>query len=568
MADRIFGTIETTVAPDITLSTVNTQGQSITTYQTGLPQVQTVIQNGVLPVASIINAPFVEVTSVNGMTGDVVTEPIMGDFQPNHYYIKNTIINNGGALYWAKNTFTSGSTFNASDWNLVSVSSDWSDITNKPTIGNATLTIQQNGSSLGTFTANATSNKSIDIEAPIRKALRATDNSFVRRVIGLCEVSPNANYQFISYGIGTIYFKRHNGLSGAGRLEIHMDNRYAGTYTPNYSYFSTIPLNSASGDINTSVGWRPCVFKYNDVWYGGVEVMLNTADSGYIWFEGESNIDVFAVDYYKVPHGSTAATVVNQEVYDSLDYTKPVIDETKSRLRANVLTTVTGNITKNDTYTATLPNKTGTLAMTSDIPTIPTQTSAFTNNGSDGTSTYVEATDLATVATSGSYTDLINIPTNLVYWDTISTTTTQPWVGSSVIINGSVTNDKLAGGITNAKLAGGITYDKLTNSSSTDNGWTKVQLTSNITMWFKYGSYSKTWSATQWTSSTPATKPTTLNTSFPFTGSVSVKANDNAINTSGFINSSGSVVIQEYNCYSGSVTTTAYYNAIIIQVMT
>lgn len=44
-------------------------------------------------------------------------------------------------------------------------------------------------------------------------------------------------------------------------------------------------------------------------------------------------------------------------------------------------------------------------------PAIPTQTSDLTNDGSDGTSTYVEADELATVATSGSYNDLSNKPT-------------------------------------------------------------------------------------------------------------------------------------------------------------
>ena len=46
-----------------------------------------------------------------------------------------------------------------------------------------------------------------------------------------------------------------------------------------------------------------------------------------------------------------------------------------------------------------------------DKPTIPTKTSDLTNDGSDGTSTYVESDDLATVATSGSYNDLSNKPT-------------------------------------------------------------------------------------------------------------------------------------------------------------
>lgn len=42
---------------------------------------------------------------------------------------------------------------------------------------------------------------------------------------------------------------------------------------------------------------------------------------------------------------------------------------------------------------------------------IPTKTSDLTNDGSDGTSTYVEADDLAEVATSGDYNDLSNKPT-------------------------------------------------------------------------------------------------------------------------------------------------------------
>lgn len=41
---------------------------------------------------------------------------------------------------------------------------------------------------------------------------------------------------------------------------------------------------------------------------------------------------------------------------------------------------------------------------------IPTKTSDLTNDGADGTSTYVEADDLATVATTGSYSDLSNKP--------------------------------------------------------------------------------------------------------------------------------------------------------------
>lgn len=44
-------------------------------------------------------------------------------------------------------------------------------------------------------------------------------------------------------------------------------------------------------------------------------------------------------------------------------------------------------------------------------PTIPSKTSDLTNDGADGQSTYVEADELSAVATSGSYTDLTDKPT-------------------------------------------------------------------------------------------------------------------------------------------------------------
>ena len=50
-----------------------------------------------------------------------------------------------------------------------------------------------------------------------------------------------------------------------------------------------------------------------------------------------------------------------------------------------------------------------TESTTIDI-TIPTKTSDLTNDGSDNTSTYVEADELATVATTGNYSDLIGTP--------------------------------------------------------------------------------------------------------------------------------------------------------------
>lgn len=82
---------------------------------------------------------------------------------------------------------------------------------------------------------------------------------------------------------------------------------------------------------------------------------------------------------------------------------------------ANSATNTTINVVETDPTVpswAKQPTKpTYSYSEITNKPTIPTKTSDLTNDGSDGTSTYVESDDLATVATSGSYNDLSNKPT-------------------------------------------------------------------------------------------------------------------------------------------------------------
>ena len=61
----------------------------------------------------------------------------------------------------------------------VATSGSYNDLSNKPTIGNATITIQKNGTSAGTFTTNATSNKSINITVPTATSDLTNDSGFI-----------------------------------------------------------------------------------------------------------------------------------------------------------------------------------------------------------------------------------------------------------------------------------------------------------------------------------------------------------------------------------------------------
>lgn len=171
------------------------------------PQVVTTISDGVAPLSTVIDGAWVSVTSVNGMTGDVLVEPIIKQFEPHHYYQKDNVISRDGKLYWAKKNFNSSDTFNIDDWTLqtveqeqadwneedsslasyiknkpelfsgsysdlsdkpilssVSESGSYNDLLDKPTIGSGVLSISKNGSLVGSFGANSVSNSSINIE--------------------------------------------------------------------------------------------------------------------------------------------------------------------------------------------------------------------------------------------------------------------------------------------------------------------------------------------------------------------------------------------------------------------
>ena len=122
---------------------------NLTTAIQEVPQIQTTVTENGPEVVSIVNAPFVQVTSVNGKTGDVTVDAKVEQFKTNKQYSEGSLCVDSGSLYIAKRSFTSGTSFNSNDWIQVqggggggaSVQSDWkasntSDpayIKNKPT---------------------------------------------------------------------------------------------------------------------------------------------------------------------------------------------------------------------------------------------------------------------------------------------------------------------------------------------------------------------------------------------------------------------------------------------------
>lgn len=71
----------------------------------------------------------------------------------------------------------------------ITIAADNTISASQPTVGNATLTIQKNGASAGTFTANATSNKTINITVPTQTSELTNNSGFLTSSTGVTSVN-------------------------------------------------------------------------------------------------------------------------------------------------------------------------------------------------------------------------------------------------------------------------------------------------------------------------------------------------------------------------------------------
>lgn len=279
----------------------------------------------------VINGSGVEFTGVSAGTSTIPAGSPVGDYArtENAFTLtvtapaddQNFLNERGLAHFWdnidstKQDKLTAGSNITISNGTISAT---------QPTVNDALLTITQKGSTLGTFTANASSAKTINITAPYCDGLygQAQTAAYHRSVIALCEVTTTAQSSKNSWFCGRIAFHRDNGLSGVEVVNINMENQYYKAYYTNVSYYSNFTVLGSTASKDTAIGWRPCTFKYNNVYYGGIEICTNIANHNIIWYETIGNFTPFGVDYYSMSHDSTASSVLNSEINNSISFTQ------------------------------------------------------------------------------------------------------------------------------------------------------------------------------------------------------------------------------------------------------
>ena len=223
----------------------------------------------------------------------------------------------------------------------VAKTGDYNDLTNKPTIGNATLTIKRNNANVGTFTANATTDKSVDISVPTKTSDITNDGSD-----GSSTYVENDELSAVATS-GSYNDLLNKPTIGNATLTIKKNNTNVGTFTANAT---------SNKSINITVPTKTS------------ELTNNGSDNTSTYVEADE-----------------LATVATTGNYNDLT-NKPTI--------GNGTLTVKRNGTQLGTFKAN-----ATSGTTVDI-SVPTKTSDLTNDGADGTSTFVEADDLPVVDTT------------------------------------------------------------------------------------------------------------------------------------------------------------------------
>ena len=151
----------------------------------------------------------------------------------------------------------------------------------------------------------------------IKKAL---SSSWKKSVIAFCRVLDKSQDKadFInSYACGRLFVKCYSGLHQSTYIDFAMNS----VHNKEHSMYCNFTVNGWDKNAITQI--RPCVFKYNGVWYGGLDIWT-TAESNYAEFIGISTLDpLFGLDYDN--NFSSSVTTEDKQKYN-ISPVKEVVD--------------------------------------------------------------------------------------------------------------------------------------------------------------------------------------------------------------------------------------------------
>lgn len=292
-----------------------------------------------------------------------------------------------------------GSKANTADLATVATSGSYNDLTNKPTIptvNNATLTIQKNSTTIDTFTANASQNKTIDITVPVT----AADVSALPASTKY-GASFTASINTTTY-VMTLTLKDQDGntLGTAQTIDLPLES-----VVVNGSYDSTnkkIVLTLQGGStIDIPVG---------DLVAGLQSEITSTnkLDSDLVDDTGQTNKFMTSAEKTKLSGIAAGAEVNVQSDWNQTTTTADDYIKNKPQLAAVATSGAYSDLSGTPSL-ATVATS-GSYNDLSNKPTIPAAQVNSDWNSTSGVSEILNKPTLSTVATTGAYGDLTGTP--------------------------------------------------------------------------------------------------------------------------------------------------------------
>ena len=257
-----------------------------------------------------------------------------------------------------------GKKANTEDLSTVATSGNYNDLSNKPTIpsvGNGTLTIQKNGTSAGTFTANATTDKTINIIVPT-KVSELTDDVVKGKYLPLTGGTMTGNININNKTITNLKTPTAD-TEAANKKYVddqiaandHIVNRFTFTATAGQSTF-TIPFDFDDSSALT-VYYNGIMMKETDNYtVSGKVITLAgfTAEAGdYLTVMGIEG--AAAIDF-----GEEATNAIAQ-MNTAKSETITAINNIKSQASTEINTVKSNAITEINNLVATLPSDTSSI---------------------------------------------------------------------------------------------------------------------------------------------------------------------------------------------------------------
>lgn len=299
----------------------------------------------------------------------------------------------------------------------------------QPTVNDGTLTIQKNGTNVATFTANQASNATANITVPTNTSDLNNDSGFITSSSLPGDMTGATSGAAGAHGLVPAPSAGDEGkfLSGAG---------------------TWVAVSPSSSDV--------------------VTLYCYWGDASYTFTPYYDEAHTQAVSYFDfIQLVRTKNVTLMWDDHDGYNYTQTIIasfvdsyDPTDPQNPPSSIIFVAAQagylVGKGDLIEYTWDSGDSRFSSLGSR-LIPKQTSDLTNNGADGTSTYVEADELATVATTGAYSDLSGTPTIPTVNDATLTITQ----------NGSSVGTFTANASSNATIAlTDTTYSTMTGATS------------------------------------------------------------------------------------------------------